>query len=60
MKKIWKFFKDEDGLELTEYAVIGAMIVIAIFVAIGLLSTQISGAFSTLASIIAGAPNTGG
>ena len=27
MEKIWRFIKDEDGLELSEYAVIGAIII---------------------------------
>jgi pilus assembly protein Flp/PilA len=53
MKKIWNFIKDEDGLELTEYAVIGAMIVLAIIVAITALSTQIGNAFQALADLIA-------
>jgi Flp pilus assembly pilin Flp len=52
MKKIWKFFKDEEGLELTEYAVIGALIVIGILVAITFLSTQINESFSRMGSVI--------
>jgi len=28
MGKIWNFLKDEDGLELTEYAVMGALIIV--------------------------------
>ena len=27
MEKFWKFIKEEDGLELSEYAVIGAIII---------------------------------
>ena len=53
MHKIMNFIKDEDGLELTEYAVIGALIVVAIVVAVGLLSAQIDAAFRRLAGIIA-------
>ncbi len=30
MEKIIRFFKDEDGLELSEYAVMGALIVAAL------------------------------
>jgi len=52
MQKIMKFIKDEDGLELTEYAVIGALIIFGILLAITALSTQISGAFNRLATII--------
>ena len=29
MKRIWNFFKEEDGLELTEYAVMGGLIIVA-------------------------------
>jgi pilus assembly protein Flp/PilA len=59
MNKIWKFIKDEDGLELTEYAVIGALIVIAVVVAITALSTQITAAFNRLSQEIQDA-NAGG
>ena len=53
MQKIMNFIKDEDGLELTEYAVIGALIVITVVVAIGLLSTQITRAFDRITAILA-------
>ena len=33
MKKLIAFFKDEDGLETSEYAVMGALIVLATIVA---------------------------
>jgi pilus assembly protein Flp/PilA len=52
MNKIWKFIKDEDGLELTEYAVIGAIIVLATVVSIGLLGGKINDAFDALQSKI--------
>ncbi len=41
MEKIVKFFRDEDGLELSEYAVMGALIIVALVTAVGLLSDQI-------------------
>ena len=56
MKSIWKFLKDEDGLELTEYAVIGAIIVVATIAIIVTLSGQITDAFGR----ISGALTTGG
>ena len=34
MEKIWKFIKDEDGLELSEYAVVGALILLGAVAAI--------------------------
>jgi Flp pilus assembly pilin Flp len=48
MNKIWNFIKDEDGLELTEYAVIGAIIVITVAVAVGLLRDEIITAFNNM------------
>ena len=55
MKKIWRFIKDEDGLELTEYAVMGALIVIAISVAIIALRNQIVLAFNRITAVLTGA-----
>jgi Flp pilus assembly pilin Flp len=52
MNKIWKFIKDEDGLELTEYAVIGALIVIAVVGAVVFLQEQIESAFNRLGTEI--------
>jgi Flp pilus assembly pilin Flp len=53
MKKIWNFIKDEDGLELTEYAVIGALIVIAVSAAVILLRAQIINAFDRITTTLA-------
>lgn len=47
-----KFFKDEDGLELTEYAVIAALIVLATVAAFSLLQTTIVTRIETLAGFI--------
>ena len=52
MKKIWNFIKDEDGLELTEYAVMGALIVIAISLAIIALRDQIVAAFERITAVL--------
>ena len=46
MNKLMKFFKDEEGLELVEYAVMLALIVVAIIVTITLLSTEIEKSFN--------------
>ncbi len=46
MKKlVEKFLRDEQGLELSEYAVMTALIVAAVIVAIVALRTQIVAAF---------------
>jgi pilus assembly protein Flp/PilA len=48
MNKIWKFIKDEDGLELTEYAVIGALIVLGVVGTVILLQGAIQSAFTEM------------
>lgn len=52
MEKIWKFIKDEDGLETPEYAVMGALIVIGLVIAVTALRTEIANAFNRIATII--------
>ena len=52
MQKIMKFIKDEDGLELSEYAIMGALIVIALVAAIIVLQGSIIGAFERIAGEI--------
>jgi pilus assembly protein Flp/PilA len=52
MKKIWKFIKDEEGLELVEYAVMGALIVLGVIITILALGTQINCRFSALVSTL--------
>jgi Flp pilus assembly pilin Flp len=47
-----KFFKDETGLELSEYAVIAALIVLATVAAFTLLNDRIATRIETLAGII--------
>jgi len=48
MKKLIAFLKEEDGLELTEYAVAGGIIVIGTVIAISALGAKISGACGRL------------
>ena len=47
-----RFFRDEQGLELSEYAVMAALIIITIIVAIVALRDQIAGAFNRVATTI--------
>lgn len=49
---LMKFFKDETGLELSEYAVIAALIVLATVAAFTLLNEQIASRIETLAGFI--------
>ena len=52
MNKLIKFFKDEEGLELVEYAVMLALIVIGIVVTITLLGNAVNSKFSEAASAV--------
>ena len=55
MKKLIAFFKDEDGLETSEYAVMGALIVLALVVAVTAMRNAIGGAFNRISTTINGA-----
>ena len=48
MEKIIRFFKDEDGLELSEYAVMGALLILGVITVVGLLKTEIVNVFSSV------------
>lgn len=49
---LMKFFKDDSGLELSEYAVVAALIVAATVAAFSLLNTVIAARIETLAGFI--------
>lgn len=49
---IRKFFRDETGLELSEYAVAAALVAIAVVLAFGNLGTAISGKITELTTAI--------
>jgi Flp pilus assembly pilin Flp len=51
-KMLKRFVKDERGLEGSEYALLLALICIAIIVAIGALASAIAGKFNQTANII--------
>ncbi len=54
MQMIKRFFQDETGLELSEYAVAAALIAIAVVAAFTALGTAISSKINTLAATING------
>jgi Flp pilus assembly pilin Flp len=54
MGTLKRFFKDEQGLETIEYAVMTALIVAAIITAIGLVVTAVSGRFTDVSTVIDG------
>jgi pilus assembly protein Flp/PilA len=49
---LMKFFKDENGLELSEYAVAAALIAVAAVAAFTLLGNNIAARIETLAGFI--------
>jgi Flp pilus assembly pilin Flp len=55
MTKLWNFVKGEEGLESAEYAVLGALIIIAIIAGVTLLGTQIGATFNNVAAVLPGA-----
>jgi len=55
MERIWRFFKEEEGVTAVEYGLIVALIAVVLITAVGLLGTNISDKFNTIAVTIAGA-----
>ena len=49
MKQIKRFMKEEEGLELTEYAIMAALVVGGIIIAVTALGTNISARLNWLA-----------
>ena len=58
MKQIWKFINDEDGMEIVEYAVIGAMIVVGTIVTILLVRGEVVRVFNEITNALKGAPGS--
>ena len=52
MKKLIDFIKDENGLETSEYAVMGALIILALLAAVQGLSGAIGTAFEDMTTVI--------
>jgi pilus assembly protein Flp/PilA len=48
MEKLKRFFKEEKGLETPEYAVMGALIILAVIVAATALGGKIGATFNTI------------
>ena len=58
MKQIWKFINDEDGMEIVEYAVIGAMIIVGTIVTILLVRGEVIRVFNEMVNALKGAPGS--
>jgi len=52
MNKIMRFIKDEEGLEMVEYAIIGGIISVAAIIAIGLIGTAVSTKFTAIQNAV--------
>jgi pilus assembly protein Flp/PilA len=48
MKRIWNFIKDEDGLEVVEYAIILGLIVVGVVATVLAIGTWVGGRFDAL------------
>lgn len=54
MEKFLKFFKDEDGLETVEYAVIGGIILVATIATVVLIGQQVSTRYTQILNALSG------
>jgi pilus assembly protein Flp/PilA len=54
-KRVKRFCRDEEGAALVEYGLLVGLIAVVCVVAVTVLGTQISSAFSQIASAISGA-----
>ena len=48
MERIMRFFKEEDGLEMSEYALMGALICVAVAATVILLRDAVNGALNSI------------
>ena len=56
MKKLMRFFKDEDGATAVEYAIMVGLIAAVIVVAVRLIGTNANQTFQAVGSAISGIP----
>jgi Flp pilus assembly pilin Flp len=54
MERLWKFVRDEEGLETVEYAIVAGLLVLATVVAIQAVGGQISGVFNNILGFLGG------
>jgi pilus assembly protein Flp/PilA len=48
MEKIWKFIKDEDGLEVVEYAIILGLIIVGVIGTVAAIGIWVDARFTAL------------
>lgn len=54
MKKLIRFFKDDEGVTAIEYGLIAALIALVIIVAVALVGTNLSATFNSVATHVPG------
>ena len=54
MKGIWKFLKDENGLEFSEYAILGGLIIVIAVATIGFWGGEINRIFGLILAALRG------
>ena len=55
MEIIKRFFKDEDGMELTEYAMVGGLLLLLVIGVFGLWGAQLNRIFGLIVTTLTGA-----
>ena len=60
MKRLMKFFKDEEGVTAIEYGLIAALIALVIIVAVAIVGQGLSTTFSNVGSHLIGVAGPGG
>jgi len=57
-EKFIRFFKDEEGIETVEYALIAALIAIAIIIGATFLGDTVNNVYSTVGSVVSSYPGS--
>ena len=55
MEAIKKFLKDENGMELTEYAMVGGLLLLLVVAVFGLWGAQLNRIFNAIVTTLTGA-----
>ena len=56
LKKVITFFRDEEGIETVEYALIAALIAIAVILGATFLGGTVNNVYSTVGSVVSSYP----
>lgn len=56
MEKLWKFLKDEEGIEMVEWGLMAALFAMGLIVALGALTGGLGDYFKAIGTYFGGAP----